>query len=74
MSEKKECEIEAHSSFFRIFAPEKLRFMSVWCIILLVWLAFCAAVYIFAALDYSYYANNVADKFHRVMDAITEDE
>ena len=48
--------------------------MSVWCIILVVWLAFCAAVYIFAAMDYSYDANSVADKFHRVMDAITEDE
>lgn len=74
MPEKNDGEILPHSNFFCIFVPENIRTMSVWCIILLVWLAFCAAVYIFAALDYSYYANSVADKFHRVMDAITEDE
>jgi hypothetical protein len=63
-----------HSNFFRIFALEKTRIMSVWCIILMVWLVFCIAVYLFAATDFYYYANSVADKFHRVIDAITEDE
>ena len=48
--------------------------MSVWCFILLAWIVFCIAVYLFAASDFYYYANSVADKFHRVMDAITEDE
>lgn len=48
--------------------------MSVWCIFLLIWLVFCVAVYIFAALDYYFYANSVADKFHQVINAITEDE
>lgn len=61
-------------TFFVSLRLKTTTTMSVWCIILLVWLAFCAAVYIFAALDYSYYANSVADKFHRVIDAITEDE